>query len=79
MKLKRSRIAKAGASSGGMFQLVEVWIEDQFMLEVMTPEQTARYREITYPEFIARVFGDGVPGHNPNAPTAARADLSLIG
>jgi hypothetical protein len=40
----------------GLFQLIEVWIEDRFMLEVMTPEQTARYVEITRPEFIAKAF-----------------------
>jgi len=38
----------------GLFQLVELWIEDRFMLEVMTPEQTARYIEITSPEFFAK-------------------------
>lgn len=41
----------------GLFQLIEVWIENRFMLEVMTPEQTARYVEITDPVFIARAFG----------------------
>ena len=43
----------------GLFQLVEVWVENTFMLEVMTPEQTARYIEITDPAFIARAFGGG--------------------
>jgi hypothetical protein len=42
---------------GGLFQLIEVWVENQFMLEVMTPEQTARYVEIANPEFIAQFFG----------------------
>ncbi len=45
----------------GLFQLVEVWIENRFMLEVMTPEQTARYVEITSPEFIAQIFGGQIP------------------
>ena len=40
----------------GLFQLVELWIEDRFLLEVMTPEQTARYLEITSPEFIAQLM-----------------------
>ena len=56
----------------GLFQLIEIWIEDRFMLEVMTPEQTARYVEITSPEFIAEFFGQQIP------PTAAE-NLSLIG
>ncbi|CAN5750693.1 hypothetical protein BH20ACI4_BH20ACI4_17410 [soil metagenome] len=58
----------------GLFQLIEIWIEDRFMLEVMTPEQTARYVEITDPEFIAEVFG-GI--HKQNAPLTD--NLNLIG
>lgn len=42
---------------GGLFQLIEVWIEDRFMLEVMTPEQTKRYTEVINPEFFAQAFG----------------------
>src|SRR6476659_5236606 len=42
---------------GGMFQLIELWVENTFMLEVMTPEQTARYIEITDPKFLASVMG----------------------
>jgi hypothetical protein len=45
----------------GFFQLIELWIEDRFLLEVMTPEQTARYVEITSPEFIANFFGAAIP------------------
>lgn len=56
----------------GLFSLVELWIEDRFMLEVMTPEQTARYVEITSPEFLAQIFGGAPP---PNVD----ANLSLIG
>jgi hypothetical protein len=48
----------------GLFQLIEMWIEDRFMLEVMTPEQTARYIEITSPEFLARAFDLPVPETN---------------
>ena len=40
----------------GLFQLIEVWVENRFLLEVMTPEQTARYIEITSPEFITRAM-----------------------
>ena len=45
----------------GLFQLVELWIEDRFMLEVMTPEQTARYVEITRPEFFSQMLGITFP------------------
>ena len=30
----------------GAFQLVELWLENRFMLEVFTPEMNARYIEI---------------------------------
>ena len=58
----------------GFFQLVELWIEDRFLLEVMTPEQTARYLEITNPEFIAQMFGAAIP-QNPQPSES----LNLIG
>ena len=58
----------------GFFQLIEVWIEDRFMLEVMTPEQTKRYLEITDPAFLAQAFGA------PVSPTeAVTENLNLIG
>ena len=64
---------------GGLFQLVEMWVEGNFMLEIMTPEQTARYREITSPAFIAKAFAGEIPGFVPPHVPAAQNDLSLIG
>ena len=58
----------------GLFQLIEIWIENRFMLEVMTPEQTARYIEITNPEFIAKAFGDAFP-----VPQTVPSNLNLVG
>lgn len=58
----------------GLFQLIEIWLEDRFMLEVMTPEQTARYVEITNPEFIAQAFGMPIPQSN-----AVTERLNVIG
>jgi hypothetical protein len=45
----------------GLFQLIELWIEDRFMLEVMTPEQTARYVEVLHPGISRAGF------RNPNS------------
>jgi hypothetical protein len=61
----------------GLFQLIEVWVENAFMLEVMTPEQTARYIEITSPEFIAKAM----EMHPPTPPTAGTfvENLNVIG
>jgi hypothetical protein len=61
----------------GLFQLVEVWIENTFMLEVMTPEQTARYVEIIDPAFIAKAFGGAFDAHI--AAKRPSEDLNLIG
>ena len=63
----------------GLFQLVEVWIENRFMLEVMTPDQTERYVEITDPEFIARAFGDMLPKAHPGVNVQVPENLSVIG
>lgn len=57
----------------GLFQLIELWIEDRFLLEVMTPEQTARYVEITSPEFLSAAFGVQLPTNT------ASENLNLIG
>jgi hypothetical protein len=37
----------------GLFQLIEIWIDNRFMLEVFTPEMTKRYIEIMDPQFMA--------------------------
>lgn len=64
----------------GLFQLIEVWVENTFMLEVMTEEQTARYVEITDPAFIGQAFeqtfNQPLPVRNA---TPSAENLSLIG
>ena len=61
----------------GLFQLVEVWIEDRFMLEVMTPEQTQRYVEVMNPEFLAKAFD--IPLAAMPEPNAIAENFNLIG
>ena len=61
----------------GLFQLIEVWVENSFMLEVMTPEQTARYVEIANPEFIAKFFTGASDAHI--VPEQPSENLNLIG
>ena len=46
---------------GGMFQLIEFWIENRFMLEVMAPEMTERYVELIKPQNWADFLGIGLP------------------
>ena len=61
----------------GLFQLIEVWVENNFMLEVMTPEQTKRYVEIANPDFIAKFFAGNPDMHI--APGQPSENLNLIG
>lgn len=60
----------------GLFQLIELWIEDRFMLEVMTPAQTARYVEISNPEFLAKAFDISFSMPEPNV---IAENFNLIG
>lgn len=66
----------------GLFQLIEVWVENTFMLEVMTPEQTERYVQITNPEFMKQAFEQAFQ-NTPPPPAAVTANMpeihSLIG
>ena len=61
----------------GLFQLIEVWVENTFMLEVMTPEQTARYIEITDPAFMEKAFAGAFDAHI--AAKQQGENLNLIG
>lgn len=42
---------------GGLFQLIEVWFENRFMVEVFTPPMTERYVEIATPQGWAEFLG----------------------
>lgn len=65
----------------GLFQLVEIWIENSLMLEVMTPEQTQRYIEITDPKFMEQAFEATFNQTHPASPEIPTlpAELNLIG
>jgi hypothetical protein len=45
----------------GLFQLIEFWIEDRFMLEVNTPEMTRVYRETVNPQNWAEFLQAPLP------------------
>jgi hypothetical protein len=46
---------------GGLFGVVEVWIEERFMLEVLTPEMQAQYLEHVTPANWERMLASGRP------------------
>jgi hypothetical protein len=49
---------------GGVFGLVEVWIDDAILVEVLSPSETRRYRAFMNPAGCAAMFG---PGERPAA------------
>ncbi len=59
---------------GGLFQLIEIWAENRFMIEVFTPEMRARYVELMQPEVIAGLMQMPLPSR----PVAA-TNLNLVG
>jgi hypothetical protein len=59
----------------GLFQLIEFWVEYTFMIEVMTPEQTARYVEITDPAFMEKAFAGAFEAHLAAKRPAGSLDL----
>lgn len=64
---------------GGLFQLIEVWVENTFMLEVMTPEQTERYIEITDPKFMEQAFEEALRNSYPAPDLTPSANLNVVG
>jgi len=46
---------------GGLFQLIEFWIEDRFMVEVNTPEMTSIYQQTITPENWAKFLEMPLP------------------
>ncbi len=59
----------------GLFQLIEIWIENRFLLEVFTPEMTKRYIEVLDPAFMAQAFGAPL-GLFPISPAVAASRLA---
>ena len=46
---------------GGVFDLVELWIENRALVEVLPPEGTARYHAFYTPEVAGRMFAGPPP------------------
>ncbi len=45
---------------GGVFRLIEVWLDGTHLVEVLTTEEAERYRRVMTPTAIARMFGPGL-------------------
>lgn len=57
----------------GLFQLIEVWVENRFMIEVNTPEMTQVYEETVNPENWAAFLNMPLP------PRYAKNYAGLVG
>ena len=44
----------------GVFRLTEVWLDDCLLVEVLNPQETARYTAFMQPAGCAAMFGEGV-------------------
>jgi len=44
----------------GVFRLVEVWLDNQVLVEVLNPVETERYRAFMNPAGCAAMFGEGI-------------------
>ena len=56
----------------GLFQLIEIWLEDRLMIEVFTPEMRGRYLELMQPQSIANMMQMPLP---PKPAAATNLDL----
>ncbi len=44
---------------GGVFGLVEVWVDNKFLVEVLVPKEVERYKAFMTPQGCAQMFGPG--------------------
>lgn len=45
------------SNRGGLFEVVELWLENKFLLELLPPAELARYRSNLTPEKFRATFG----------------------
>ena len=45
---------------GGVFGLIEVWLDEYTLIEVLSPRETARYAAFMNPQTAAGMFGPGI-------------------
>ena len=54
--------AGQGCDRGGVFDLVELWVDNRTLVEVLPPEGTARYLAFYNPAVAAQMFMGPPPG-----------------
>jgi len=53
---KREGYRTVRCNRDSFFDVIEFWLENQVMLELLTPEMTAQYLAVTQPENLKKVF-----------------------
>jgi hypothetical protein len=53
----------ARCNRGGLFNVIEFWIENHMMLELLPPADTEKYLAITHPESLKQVLAALNQGH----------------
>lgn len=46
---------------GGVFSLIEFWVENRLLIELLTPEMNAEYRAVVTPSSWAAMLASGAP------------------
>ena len=58
---KRERWRVAHCNREGIFEVMEFWIENAVMLELLTPEMTRQYTQATEPQKLAELLAQNPP------------------
>lgn len=57
---RRHGLRAVSCDRAGVFRLVELWLDNAILVEVLNPAEAERYREFMNPEGCAPMFGPGV-------------------
>lgn len=58
---RRAGLRALACDRGGVFKVVEVWLENAILVEVLTGEEFERYRAFMNPAACVAMFGRGSP------------------
>jgi hypothetical protein len=60
---ERAGLRAVRCDRAGVFRLVELWLDNSILVEVLNPAEAERYRGFMNPDGVAAMFG---PGERPN-------------
>lgn len=56
---RRAGLRAVKCERGGVFGLVEVWLDNAILIEVLSPPEVVRYKAFMNPKACAAMFGEG--------------------